>query len=118
MVVSMLVKQMHNLGGENFNARWIENPYWQYFYGETLFQYDEPYDPIDLVHCRKRIGKEGEQKILKLRMSLLDSKEIYEKGTLIDTTYQEKTMTYLTNYKLHKKFIEGCLKMNKERIRS
>ena len=111
MVGSMLLKQMYNLGDETFVERWIENPYWQYFCGEVYFQYEEPYDPSDFVHFRKRIGEEGAQKILKLSLSLFDSKEVHEKEILIDTTVQEKNITFPTDSKLHKKIIEGCLKI-------
>jgi IS5 family transposase len=118
MVGSMLLKQMNNLGDETFVARWIENPYWQYFCGETYFQYDEPYDPSDFVHFRKRIGEEGAQKILKLSISLFDSKDVHEKEILIDTTVQEKNITFPTDSKLHKKIIEGCIKISeKENIK-
>ena len=118
MVGSMLLKQMYNLGDETFFARWIENLYWQYFCGETYFQYEEPYDPSDFVHFRKRIGEEGAQKILKLSISLFDSKEVHEKEILIDTTGQEKNITFPTDSKLHKKIIEGCLKIaEKENIK-
>jgi IS5 family transposase len=118
MVGSMLLKQMYNLGDETFVSRWIENPYWQYFCGETYFQYDNPYDPSDFVHFRKRIGEEGAQKILKLSISLFDSKEVHEKEILIDTTVQEKNITFPTDSKLHKKIIEGCLKIaEKEKIK-
>jgi len=118
MVGSMLLKQMYNLGDETFVARWIENPYWQYFCGEIHFQYDEPYDPSDFVHFRKRIGEEGAQKILKLSISLFDPKEVHEKEILIDTTVQEKNITFPTDSKLHKKIIEGCLKIaEKENIK-
>jgi len=118
MVGSMLLKQMYNLGDETFVARWIENPYWQYFCGETYFQYEQPYDPSDFVHFRKRIGEEGAQKILKLSISLFDSKEVNEKEILIDTTVQEKNITFPTDSKLHKKIIEGCRKIaEKENIK-
>ncbi|MBN1183720.1 MAG: IS5 family transposase [Bacteroidales bacterium] len=114
----LLLKQMYNLGDETFVARWIENPYWQYFCGETYFQYNEPYDPSDFVHFRKRIGEEGAQKILKLSISLFDSKEVHEKEVLIDTTVQEKNITFPTDSKLHKKIIEGCIKISeKENIK-
>lgn len=114
MVGSMLLKQMYNLGDETFVLRWIENPYWQYFCGETYFQYDEPYDPSDFVHFRKRIGEEGAQKLLKLSISLFDSKEVNEKEVLIDTTVQEKNITFPTDSKLHKKIIEGCIKISEQ----
>jgi len=118
MVCSMLLKQMYNLGDETFVARWIENPYWQYFCGETYFQYDQPYDPSEFVHFRKRIGEEGAQKILKLSISLFDSREVHEKEVLIDTTVQEKNITFPTDSKLHKKIIEGCRKISdKENIK-
>jgi len=118
MVGSILLKQTYNLGDETFVARWIENPYWQYFCGETYFQYDQPYDPSDFVHFRQRIGEEGAQKILKLSISLFDSKEVNEKEVLIDTTVQEKNITFPTDSKLHKKIIEGCRKISeKENIK-
>ena len=111
MVGSILLKQMYNLGDETFVARWIGNPYWQYFCGEIYFQYEEPYDPSDFVHFRKRIGEEGAQKILKLSISLFDSKEVNEKEILINTTVQMKNITFPTDSKLHKKIIDGCLKI-------
>jgi len=114
MVGSMLLKQMYNLGDETFVARWIENPYWQYFCGETYFQFDKPYDPSEFVHFRKRIGEVGAQKILKLSISLFDSKEVHEKEVLIDTTVQEKNITFPTDSKLHKKIIEGCRKISEK----
>jgi len=112
MVGSMLLKQMYNLGDEPFVARWIENPYYQYFCGETFFQFDKPFDPSEFVHFRNRIGEVGASKILKLSINLFDSKEINEKEVLIDTTVQEKNITFPTDSKLHKKIIEGCWKIS------
>src|SRR4030042_6307535 len=118
MVGSMILKQMYNLGDENFVDRGIENPYWQYFCGETFFQYEKPFDPSAFVHFRRRIGEVGAQKILKLSISLFDSKEVHEKEVLIDTTVQEKNITFPTDFKLNKKIIEGCLKISeKENIK-
>jgi len=111
MVGSMLLKQMYNLGDEAFVDRWIENPYWQYFCGETYFQYEQPFDPSEFVHFRRRIGECGAQKLLKLSISLFNSAEIKEKEILIDTTVQEKNITFPTDSKLHKKIIEGCLRI-------
>lgn len=55
----------YNLGDETLVARWIENPYWQYFCGETFLQYDKPFDPREFVHFRKRIGEDGARKTTK-----------------------------------------------------
>ena len=111
MVGCMLLKQMYGQSDEAFVDRWIENPYWQYFCGETYFQYDKPFDPSEFVHFRKRLGTDGAEKLLKLSISLFEKKEVEEKEVLIDTTVQEKNITYPTDAKLHKKIIEGCWKI-------
>ena len=82
--------------------------------GEIYFQYEEPYDPTDFVHFRKRIGEEGAEKILKLSISLFDPKEVKEKEALYDTTVQEKNITFPTDSKLHKKIIEGCIEISEK----
>lgn len=49
---------------------------------------------------------------------MFDSKEVHEKEILIDTTVQKKNITFPTDSKLHKKIIEGCLKIaKKEKIK-
>jgi len=50
------------------------------------------------------------EKLLKLSISLFEKKEVEEKEVLIDTTVQDKNITYPTDAKLHKKIIEGCWK--------
>ncbi len=107
----MLLKQMYGQSDESFVDRWIENPYWQYFCGETYFQFEKPFDPSEFVHFRKRLGTDGAEKLLKLSISLFEKKEVEEKEVLIDTTVQEKNITYPTDAKLHKKIIEGCWKI-------
>lgn len=87
--------------------QWIQNPYYQYFCGESEFQWKYPCDPSDLVHFRKRIGKEGVEKIFQLSV---DSRrdEIKTKDILVDTTAQEKNITYPTDAKLLIKVINRC----------
>ena len=111
MVGCMLLKQMYSQSDEAFVDRWIENPYWQYFCGETYFQFEKPFDPSDFVHFRKRLGTDGAEKLLKLSISLFKRREIEEKEVLVDTTVQEKNITFPTDTKLHKKIIEGCWKI-------
>ena len=38
-----ILKHMHNLSGEALCARWVENPYFQYFCGEVVFRHDLPF---------------------------------------------------------------------------
>ncbi len=45
-------------------ARWVEDPYFQHFTGETFFQHKPPIDPTSLIRWRKRIGEEGVEWLL------------------------------------------------------
>ena len=112
MVSLLILKQMYNLGDEIVVERWVQNPYWQYFSGEKDFQWKLPVEPSDLVHFRKRIGEEGVKKILGISISL-HGKEAMESEVVVDTTVQEKNITFPTDVKLHKKIIEQCRKIAK-----
>ncbi len=81
------------------------------FCGETYFQFEKPFDPSEFVHFRKCLGTDGAEKLLKISVSLFEKQEVEEKEVLIDTTVQEKNITYPTDAKLHKKIIEGCRKI-------
>lgn len=104
----ILLKRVYNLSDEGVVERWMENPYWQYFCGETCFQHKQPFDPTELIKFRQRIGESGAEKILGLTIQLFEKKEIEEKEVLIDTTVQEKNITFPTDTKLQKKIIEKC----------
>ena len=110
MVSLLLLKQLYNLGDETVVSAWVHNPYWQYFSGFNTFQWKFPIKPTDLVHFRKRIGKDGLEKIFKMSIDL-HGKNSLEKEVVIDTTAQEKNITYPTNIKLHKKIIDKCVKI-------
>ena len=43
---------------------WVENPYWQFFCGETYLQTELPIDPSSLTRWRQRIGEEGVEVLL------------------------------------------------------
>jgi len=110
MVSLLLLKQIYNLGDETVVEAWVHNPYWQYFSGFTTFQWNFPIEPTDLVHFRNRIGKEGLEKIFKISIDL-HGKSSLEKEVVIDTTVQEKNITYPTDVKLHKKIIDKSVKI-------
>ena len=103
----LILKQMENLSDERVVEAWVANPYMQYFCGETQFQWKFPCDPTDLTWFRKRIGEEGVQKILAVSIAL-HGKHAMEKEVTIDTTVQEKNITFPTDVKLHRKIIERC----------
>ncbi len=109
----LLLKHIYNLSDEAIVDRWIENPYWQYFSGEKVFQTEKPFDPTEFIHFRNRIGKEGVEKLLKVSIQLF-GKEAQEKEVLIDSTVQEKNITYPTDAKQHKRIIERVNKIAKQ----
>ena len=110
----IMLRRMFNQSDESVLDRWVENPYWQYFCGEVYFRHDYPFDRTELIKFRRRIGEEGAEKILKASVSLFGAKEVREKEVLIDTTVQEKNITFPTDVKLQKKIIEKCRKISKE----
>lgn len=109
----LILRRMFNESDESVIERWVENPYWQYFCGEVYFCHEPPFDRTELIKFRKRIGEEGAEKILKMSVDLFPKKEVQEKEVLIDTTVQEKNITYPTDVKLQKKIIEKCRKIAK-----
>jgi len=113
MVGLLLLKHIYNLSDEAIVDRWIENPYWQYFTGEVVFQTNKPFDPTDFIYFRNRIGKTGAEKLLKVSIQLF-GKEAEEKEVLVDSTAQEKNITYPTDAKLHKKIIDRINKIAKQ----
>ena len=105
MVGMLLLKQLFNESDESVLKRWVENPYWQYFTGETYFQHKAPFDPTDFVYFRKRVGEAGMEKVLSLTVKLHDGSET-EEEVQIDTTVQEKNITYPTDSKLALKMVD------------
>lgn len=47
MVGLLLLKHLFDQSDESVLERWVENPYWQYFTGETYFQHQPPFNPTD-----------------------------------------------------------------------
>ena len=114
MVGMMLLKSIYNLSDESVVARWVENPYMQYFTGEKVFQKRPPMNPIDMTKFRKRIGEKGAEKILRISL-MVNAGEITEKEmkqVMIDSTVQEKNITFPTDAKLYRKIAERVLKMS------
>ncbi len=110
MVGLLLLKQLFNQGDETVVAAWVQNPYWQYFCGMSDFQWQVPCDPSDLVYFRDRIGEAGMQRILQVSAQL-HGDQAQEAEVVVDTTVQEKNITYPTDTKLAHKIIRRCWKL-------
>lgn len=112
----LILKHIRNLSDESVVEQWAENSYYQYVCGEQSFIAKEPCEASDLVHFRNRIGVEGIELIFKESIRI-NGKDGEEKQAVVDTTVQEKNITYPTDSKLHRKIIRKCLSMaDKEQI--
>ena|SRR6056297_1286989 len=95
MVGLLLLKRIYNLGDETLLPQWVQNPYFQYFCGESEFQWQFPCDPSDLVHFRNRIGKEGVEKIFKASVKIQNKSVAKAKEVIVDSTAHEKILLSL-----------------------
>ena len=53
-----ILKHVFNLSDEALTARWVENPYFQYFCGEEFFQHTAPFDRSSMTRWRQRMGED------------------------------------------------------------
>jgi len=110
MVGLIMLKQIENLSDERVVEAWVANPYFQAFCGETRFQWKFPCDPSDFVYFRKRVGEEGTRLIFEVSVAL-HGDDAKEAEVTVDTTVQEKNITFPTDVKLLTKIIKRCRKI-------
>jgi IS5 family transposase len=67
-----------------------------------------------MSHFRKRIGEEGVQRIFKLSVDLHGNKDIAEAEVVVDTTVQEKNITFPTDTKLYRKVAAKCIEIARD----
>ena len=119
MVSLLILKYIRNLSDENLVEQWSENCYYQYLSGEQTFKPKIPCVPTELVAFRKRIGEAGVELILKesIRINKTDD-DPPDNNTIVslDTTVQEKNITYPTDDKLYKKIIKRCWKIDRKSV--
>ena len=93
--------------------QWSENIYYQYFGGGQFFYPGLPCVATELVAFRNRIGESGMELILRESIEVNKPPKDKNIGDVIsvDTTVQEKNITYPTDNKLYKKIIKCCVKI-------
>jgi IS5 family transposase len=107
MVGLHYLKAMSDESDESVIEKWRENPYWQYFCGEKVFQHEFPCHPTSLVKWRKRVGVEGVEKLIKQVLRTATQQKALKEGELkcvtVDTTVQEKAVAFPTDARLYDK---------------
>ena len=109
MVGLSVLKHLEDLSDQVLIERWVQNPYYQAFCGEAEFQWQFPCDPSEMTYFRKRIGSEGFEKILAVSIALHGHQAI-EDEVCIDSTVQEKNITFPTDAKQYQKIHTHLLK--------
>jgi transposase, IS5 family len=119
MVGLLMLQHMYGLSDEGVVRRWIENPYWQFFCGFDVLQWQFPIDPSSLTRFRNRIGKEGMEKILSETIKMALNERIVTAKSLsdviVDTTVMEKNICHPTDARLYFKLREDFVKLAKKK---
>jgi len=112
----LMLKHLQNLSDERVGDFWSLSPYAQFFCGEREMQWGLPCEASELVHFRNRIGPHGAEKIFASTIELHGEKA-KEKEVVVDTTTQEKNITYPTDTKLAAKIVRGGSQVGQEKRR-
>lgn len=107
----LILKHLRNLSDESIVEQWSENAYYQYFCGMQEFVPGAPCASSELVHFRNRIGEKGIELIFQesIRVNNEEDDDRHHDVAFIDSTVQEKNITYPTDAKLHKKIVRKVL---------
>ena len=99
-----ILKHVHNLSDEVLCARWLENPYYQFFCGELTFCHQLPFDRSSLTHWRQRLDEEPlgalvqESLAVAHKTGALATRDL--ERVVVDTTVQPKAIAHPTDARL------------------
>ena len=119
MVGLQYLKYMYNESDEMIVQKFVENPYYQYFWGNEYFEHSLPIDPSSMTRFRGRMGKETIEELFKEilnsanRSEQLKAKDFEQLN--VDTTVQEKAISFPTDAKLYYKMLKELVAEAKER---
>jgi IS5 family transposase len=118
MVGLEILKYTYDLSDEELVARWFENPYWQYFCGEVYFQTEFPLHSTSLGKWHRRVGAEKLKVIIEETIRIAKEQKFTTKKDLscviVDTTVQEKNITFPTDSKL---ILRAIIKLGKQALK-
>jgi transposase, IS5 family len=113
-----VLKHMHNLSDEVLCARWVENPYYQFFCGEETFQHAAPFDRSSLTRWRQRLGEEQLVALIQESLAVahktgaIASKDL--ERVVVDTTVQPKAVAHPTDARLMHRALEKLAALAKD----
>jgi len=83
---------------------WLENPYRQYFCGETYLQTELPLDPSSLTRWRQRIGEEGVEVLIAVTIEAARAAGLINKASMqriiVDTPVVPNAIAHPTDSRL------------------
>lgn len=113
-----ILKYADNLSDEELCARWVENPYYQYFCGEEFFLHELPFDRSSLTRWRQRMGEERLLALLQESLAAAiktgAAKPQDFTQAIVDTTVAEKNIAFPTDAKLIHKARERLVRLAKK----
>lgn len=110
MVGLAILKSMFGESDEGLVEKWVQNPYWQYLCGESEFQHEFPIEPTSMGKWRKRVQAAGLEQLLSesiksgLKAGVIRKEDLVRVN--VDTTVQEKAITFPTDSKLYHRMRE------------
>src|SRR5215210_7297836 len=113
-----VLKHLHDVSDEVLCERWLENPYYQLFCGEEFFQHRLPFDRSSLTRWRQRMGEERLTTLLQESLSVATRTGAARPAdftqVIVDTTVQEKAITFPTDAKLMHRARERLVRLARE----
>ena len=112
-----ILKHMHDLSDEVLCARWLENPYYQFFCGEVSFCHKLPFERSSLTHWRQRLGEDHLVALVQESLSVahktgaLATRDL--ERVVVDTTVQPKAIAHPTDARLCHRALEKLVELAK-----
>ena len=111
----LYLQHVNDASDEAVVNTWLENPYWQYFCGETYLQTELPIDPSSLTRWRRRIGEEGVETLLAVTIEAARAAGLIKKSSaetvIVDTTVMPKALAHPTDSRLLERSRQHLVKL-------
>ena len=111
----LYLQHAYDCSDEEIVNTWMENPYVQYFTGETYFQTEAPMDSSSLTRWRQRIGEEGVESMLVVTLDAAQKLGAVKSSSfdrlIVDTTVMPKAIAHPTDGRLLERSRQHLVKL-------